>query len=142
MLTLAHPRTPREPELTEAIEERADILEFEAGLPRDVAEDVARGNVLAPVPNPDLSAVPDSELLAILARPYPRLISKGATGEIDRINRFLENNPTVGNDEFIRWLLVMPYVEPTAHEGARVDYPEGWQTDPEWWARVVDWDVR
>jgi hypothetical protein len=36
----------------------------------------------------------------------------------------------------------MPNVEPTVHEGARVDYREGWQTDPEWWARVVDWDVR
>ena len=101
----------------------------------------------------DASILSDAELQAIIDRPVPawwqRLKDwllyiasmREGCGEVDRINRFLENSPAARNDEFIQWLLVMPYVEPTVHDGAHVNYPEGWQTDPEWWARVVDWEV-
>lgn len=102
----------------------------------------------------DMRDLSDAKLQAIIDRPVPawwqRLkdwllyiaAMREGVGEVDRINRFLESSPAARNDEFIQWLLVMPYIEPTVHEGARVDYHEGWQTDPEWWARVVDWDVR
>jgi hypothetical protein len=102
----------------------------------------------------DASILSDVELQEIIDRPVPawwqRLkdwllhiaAMREGCDEIDRIIRFLESSPAARNDEFIQWLLLMPYVEPTVHEGACVDYREGWQTDPEWWARVVDWDVR
>lgn len=114
-------------DLAEAIEERAAILELEAGLPRDLAEDVAFLNVCA-----------EWGLGCIGGRaPFLRLVGQREAAEVERINRFLRDDPSLANDEFIKWLLLMPDVEPTVHEGAPLDVPPGGQDDPKWWAQVV-----
>lgn len=119
-------------DLAEAIEERAAILELEAGLPRDLAEDVAFLNVCAEW---GLGCIGGQA-------PFSRLVGQRENAEAERTNRFLRDNPSLANDEFIQWLLLVPYTEPTVHEAAPLDFPTGGQDDPKWWAQVVSGDVR
>lgn len=117
-------------DLAEAIDERAAFFELEAGLPRDLAEDIAFLNVCA---------VWGLGCIGGLA-PFHRLVGRREAGEVERINRFLRDDPSLAGNEFIRWLLSMPDVEPTVRTRAAVDLADGWQTDPQWWASVVSWE--
>lgn len=113
-------------DLREAVEERAAWFEIEAGLPRDLATDVAFLNVSS---RHGLGCAPG-------VAPFHRLGEQNAGAALERTNA-LRRDVRGGGDGFTAWLVALPHVQPEAPALSADDLPAGWQDDPAWWARLV-----